>query len=337
MQPGRSTLHICIFYHGKQTPAILPVLRKRGIPIVHSLHEYKLACPVYTLQRHGKNCELCVQGSLLNSIRHRCKDKSISRSLIMALESKTGRVLGDVRHVDRFICVSDFQREIIGRAGVPQEKLASLHNFIDPANYAVPVSNEGYFLYFGRIEKLKGLQTLVNAFAETGQNLIVAGEGSWKTDLVQKIADLPNISFIGFQSGQRLAKLIQNAGAVVVPSEWYENCPMSVLEAKAYGKPVIGARIGGIPELVRHGVDGFLFEAGNTNDLIGALNGMETVDHDAFAQASRSDAEARFSAASYLDSLMNIYIEAVQSRTEKTNRNRPKSVTEYRVKSDTYT
>ena len=302
-------LHI---YHGKQTPAILPVLKRRGIAIVHSLHEYKLACPVYTLQRHGKKCELCVQGSSLNSVRHRCKDRSLIRSLVMAAESSAARLLGDVRLIDRFVCVSDFQREIMTRAGIPAHKLVTLHNFVRTADHEISHSNDGYLLYFGRIEKLKGIATLVDAVTETGQKLVIAGDGAYTPDLLARTAGLADVTHVGFQSGKNLADLIARAKAVVVPSEWYENCPMSLLEAKASGKPVVGARIGGIPELVRDGKDGFLFEAGDTRDLVRALRALEASDQAILSRAARQDAESRFSDKTHLEALTKIYSGARQ-------------------------
>ncbi|MGR3661860.1 MAG: glycosyltransferase family 4 protein [Paracoccaceae bacterium] len=297
-------LHI---YHGKQTPAILPVLRRRGIPVVHSLHEYKLACPTYTLQRHGQNCEKCITGSTLNGILHRCKDGSALRSAVMVAEFWTARMLGDVRLVDRFLCVSEFQRQLMGRAGLPSEKLHLLHNFVDTDGDEPAPDHGGYLLYFGRLEKLKGLPTLIEAVAKTGQRLVIAGEGDWRGAMQERIWDLPNVEYAGFQSGAKLQHLIRRAKAVVVPSEWYENCPMSVLEAMAQGRPVVDARIGGIPELVTDGKTGFLFEPGNVDDLVRALNAIDSADQAALSSFARRDAEKRFSARHYLTALLRHY------------------------------
>lgn len=298
-------LHI---YHGKQTPAILPVLKARGIRIVQSLHEYKLACPVYTLQRNGKPCELCVQGSSLNSIRHRCKDNSALRSFVMAAEQMTSRMLGDVRLVDQFICVSEFQRRIMERTGIPGSKLTTLYNFVDTSAFRADSGHDGYLLYFGRIEELKGVPTLIEAVRRTGQRLLIAGDGAWRSEMLRRIEGLNNVEYLGFQSGPLLQQLIARSRAVIVPSEWNENCPMSVLEAKALGRPIIGARIGGIPELIRDRVDGFLFEPGNCTDLVATLNAMERADHAQLSQNARMDAEARFSRDRHLAALTSLYM-----------------------------
>jgi len=231
----------------------------------------------------------------------------------MTVESKTARLLGDIRLVDQFICVSDFQRNIMAKSGVPNEKLATLHNFVETTKAAEPATNKGYLLYFGRIEELKGLQTLIAATAKTQHDLIIAGNGSWEPELVREVEKWPNIKFVGFQSGKPLDKLINNASAVVVPSEWYENCPMSLLEAKASGISVIGARMGGIPELIRNGKDGFLFEPGDIDSLAKSLNAFDAADHTELVNAARADAKARFSAWSHYKALMNIYAHARRS------------------------
>lgn len=297
-------LHI---YHGKQTPAILQTLKARGIPIIHSLHEYKLACPVYTMQRNGSACEKCVTGTRLNCIRHRCKDGSYLRSAVMAAEFYTSRLLGDVRLVDRFLCVSDFQRRVMAGAGISDDKLFTLHNFVDIPSTDLLSGHDDYLLYFGRLEILKGLATLIKAAARTGRRLLIAGDGSWRPEMERQIRNLPNVEYLGFCAGPELTQLTCRAKAVVVPSQWYENCPMSVLEAMALGRPVIGARIGGIPELIENGRSGFLFEPGNIPDLIDAFTRLDSADHPAMCRAARRRAESRFSAVRYQNVLLSHY------------------------------
>jgi len=297
-------LHI---YHGKLTPSILPVLKSRGIPIVQTLHEYKMACPVYTMLRHGRNCDACVEGSNLNSIRHRCKDKSVVKSAIMAAEMKLSRMLGDVNLVDRFICVSEFQRDIMIRAGLPEKKLVTLHNFVRSSSEVQCGDTDDYFLFFGRIETLKGLPTLLDAVAQSRQRLLIVGDGSWKPEMLKRVHSQPNVDYMGFKDGVELATLIARAKAVVVPSEWYENCPMSILEAKAMGRPVIAANIGGIPELVRDGVDGFLFRSGDPVDLCKALDRFKMASHQNLSQNALLDVAQRFSSDVHLTALLGIY------------------------------
>jgi glycosyltransferase involved in cell wall biosynthesis len=299
-------LHI---YYGRLTAAILDPLRSWGIPIVQSLHEYKLVCPVYTMERNGAICEDCVTGSTLNLLRHRCKGGSLARSAVVFAEHHAARLQGDVRKIDRFICVSDFQRDLLVRAGLPGDRISTLHNFVDPILLApeLMVPREDYFLYFGRIERLKGLPTLIDAAAKTGLPLRIAGTGAWHDEMQNRIADLPNVSYLGFVSGEPLRRLVAGARAVVVPSEWYENCPMSVLEAKAVGTPVVGARIGGIPELVRDGLDGFLFTPGDGVDLARALEDIAQAEAAELGAQARADIDQRFTPSVHLASLLAVY------------------------------
>lgn len=299
-------LHI---YYGKLTPSILPVLAAAGIPVVQSLHDYKLACPVYTLQRDGRLCDLCVEGSSLNVLRHRCKDGSLVRSAVMFTEHHLSRIQGDVRLVDRLICVSAFQHSVFRRAGLPADKLTVLHNSVDTAGIRPFSGNRKaeHLVYIGRIEESKGLPTLLDAVEATGDRLIVAGTGGWEEALRRRAAANPAVDYRGFVSGENLWALLRDARAVVVPSVVFDICPMSVLEAKAAGTAVVGADIGGIPELIEDGVDGVLFEPGSTTGLVAALRRLEGLGVEALGTAAREDVERRFSHAAHLERLEDIY------------------------------
>ena len=296
-------LHI---YHGKQTPAILGVLRRHRIPVVHTLHEYKLACPVYTMEHNSKPCEACLGTLGLPALSHRCKSNSLTASAVMLAEFHFARALGDRRLIDRFICVSDFQRQIMIRAGIAPSKLHVLHNFVAPPKRTAPIPGS-YFLYLGRIEALKGLPTLVHAAEKTKCELVIAGNGQWTKGLQDRITNLPNIRFVGFQDAKGIRALLNGARAVVVPSEWYENCPMSVLEAKAHGRAVIATRIGGIPELVRDGKDGLLCETGQVGQLAQAIEAMTPDRAAEFGKNAFEDAQKRFSPGTHLARLIAHY------------------------------
>lgn len=299
-------LHI---YYGRLTAAIFGPLKARNIPIVQSLHDYKLACPIHSLARDGQICEDCISGSTLNLIRNRCKG-TLGRSAVILAEYYASRLQGDVANIDRFICVSEFQRRMLARSGIPEGKMVTLHNFVDPQQLQPKgkIERENYFLYFGRIEKLKGLPTLIDAVRRTGSPLRIAGTGAWSEEMRAEIADMPNVEYLGFTSGEPLRRLVAQARAVVVPSECYDICPMSVLEAKAVGTPVVGARIGGIPELVRDGEDGFLFDPGDVEDLCRALEDMRGADTEGMANSARSDVNERFSPDVHLAALLDIYM-----------------------------
>ncbi len=308
-------LHI---YYGRLTTSILNPLRAKCGAIVQTLHEYKLACPVYTLERDGNPCEICVTNGPLNAVRYRCKNGSFAASAAMYAEFRISRALGDISKIDTLICVSDFQRALLERAGVPETKLTTLHNFVDTTDIRVSRLSEkrSYILYFGRIEQLKGIKTLILAAKQSGAELVIAGDGTWTQQMKEQIKGT-DVRYVGFQTGDALATLIREARAVVVPSEWYENCPMSVLEAKAAGTPVIGANIGGIPELIRDGVDGLLFPSGDVAALAKALERVAEADISEWGTAARKDIDARFSADQHYDRLVEIYRQAQAKRRSK--------------------
>ncbi len=304
-EPSIDIAHLHIYY-GKLTTAILHTLKKHNIPIIQSLHEYKLACPIYTMELNGNVCEKCIKGNNFHCVINKCKNSSYLQSTIMATESYISKALGDVRHIDLFLSVSEFHRNIMLKSGIPSTKLEVLHNFVDTDKYKTEHINLDYFLYFGRIEKLKGIETLISAFKGSPHKLKIIGDGSYLTPMLERISGLNNIEYLGFKEGDDLISYISNAKSVIVPSEWYENCPMNVLEAKALGRPVIGANIGGIPELIRDEIDGYIFEPGDVDGLIDKINKVS----DQFTNMSvlaREDAINRFSKKAYLDKLLAFY------------------------------
>lgn len=299
-------LHI---YYGRLTASILPVLRKHRIPVVQTLHEYKLACPTYTLERNGTLCDDCIHGSTLNLLKHRCKNGSFAHSAVVLAEHWLSRLQGAIHLVDHFICISDFQLEVMKRAGIPAEKMTRLHNFVNVDEFH-PVAagqKEDYLLYFGRIEQLKGVPTLVEAAKRTGSKLKIAGTGSWEPQLKSAIQGHENIEALGFVGGSDLNRLVAKAKAVIVPSEWHEPFGLTVIEAKASGTPVIASNRGGIPELIDSGVDGLLFEAGNIDDLASAIQKLDNIDTVMMGNNARNDAVVKFSPARHLSSLVDIY------------------------------
>lgn len=300
-------LHI---YYGTLTASILEPLKRANIPIVQTLHEYKLVCPVYTLEHQGQPCNKCVTGTPLNAIVKRCKNGSLIDSTIRVAENLISRKLGDIRLVDRFISVSDFHRRKMIEGGVPEHKLATIHNFVDTDAIQESEQDSGYALYFGRIEKLKGIGTLLRAFKNVPFRLVIAGEGNSLDHFKQMAAelDLCNVEFVGFKSGDSLTRLIREARFCVVPSEWYENCPMSVLEAMAHGKPVVASDIGGIPELIRNGVDGYLFEPKSVEQLAEHCTRLaDRKNARALGHNARRNAVDNFSKAAHYQKIMDVY------------------------------
>lgn len=237
----------------------------RECRIIYTAHDYQLICPNHMMNNPvtHENCENCMDGHFISCTKGKCIHESIVKSAIGTAEAYFWRWKGVYRYIDKVICCSEFIKKKLDRNPVFKEKTITLHNFIDKVP-AEKVVKKDYVLYFGRFSREKGIYTLIKAAESLPEiNFIFAGVG----ECTEQIESVPNIKNVGFQSGEDLNNLICEARFSVCPSEWYENCPFSVMESQIYGTPVIGARIGGIPELIKEGVTGELFESGNVAEL----------------------------------------------------------------------
>lgn len=249
------------------TPSILLEIcrwrKKRGrrCPIVYTAHDYQLVCPNHMCRSPKGNCDACVSGRVWHCARNRCIHDSRAKSILGAVEAALWRTLGGYRNIDRIICCSAFLKEKLDYHPHLRGKTVVLPNFL-PGKREKRVGAGEYVLYFGRFSTEKGLTTLMEAAKRLPQiPFAFAGSGEvipW---------ELPNVCNVGFRQGEELKALIRNARFAVCPSQWYENCPFSILESLQMGVPVLGADIGGIPELIRPGENGDLFESGNVEAL----------------------------------------------------------------------
>lgn len=300
------------------TTSIIDVCKKHVIPCIVTLHDYKLACPSYTMLNHGKPCQKCSGGRLYNCLFSRCHKNSLSASLVSTAEAYFNHLLGKYRQANFLVCPSEFLLERMVESGIPREKLLCIPNGVDPSKFAPVYDDNGYFLYLGRLSYEKGIKTLIESVKDVGMKLMVVGEGPEKENLLELTRELAldNVSFEGYKSGKELEKLIQGAAFVVVPSEWYENASMVVLESMAYGKPVIGSRMGGIPEQVADGETGILFDAGDQSQLKSSIQSLvsDKAKRQEMGRAARSRLEGRFSLNLHCEQLLNLYKNAIQGR-----------------------
>ncbi|MES2502731.1 MAG: glycosyltransferase family 4 protein [Pseudomonadota bacterium] len=299
-------VHCHNIYH-QLTPSIIGAAKKLGVPVVLTLHDYKPVCPTYNRLQNGQPCSKCLDGDFSQVLRNKCADGSLGKSALLYLEATVQRLLGNYEKVDAFIAPSQFMQQAIAKR-IPEHRIKQLYNGIDTNAVSANQADEGYVLYIGRLVPEKGVETLLKAHA-TSENkwaLKVAGTGPM-LDVLK--AQYSSSIFIGHLGGDTLKATIEKASVVVVPSEWYENCPMSVLEAMAYGKPVVGSRMGGIPELIEDGKTGLLYEAGNVNELAAAINKLMVSDklRQEMGAAGRQRVIQNFSLDKHHKGLIEIY------------------------------
>lgn len=253
--------------HNHLTPAILPALRRAGIPVVWTLHDFKLVCPENSFLSGDRICEECKGGRFYRCTVNRCKKASLAASLLASLEAYAHQPLRIPKRVARFIAPSQFLRDKFVEFGWPAERLTVLPNFLPHVQRETPELGD-YGIYLGQLRKIKGLFTLLEAL-EPDTPFHILGEGPEEATLKQRAQELGlrGTKFLGHLSGDDLEREMEGAAYGVLPSECYENLPFSVMELMALGKPVVGSRVGGIPELIRHDETGFLFEAGHPEDL----------------------------------------------------------------------
>jgi glycosyltransferase involved in cell wall biosynthesis len=263
-------VHIHGFIHEMST-SILPALKRAGLPVVQTLHDYKIVCPNTTFVSQEEVCERCRGHRYYNIVLHRCKRDSLMASVLAGAEMYFHELFRlYMPNVDLFISPSLFLADKVREHGV-RKPIETIPNFINPEQFHPSYDPENYFLFAGRLVRTKGILTLLEAMrsVKTTAELRIAGSGELEEELraYARAYGLNNVRFVGHLNTEQLTRTMQRALFTVVPSEWYENYSMTVIESLACGTPVIGATIGGIPEQVRDGVNGLLFESGNAAQL----------------------------------------------------------------------
>jgi len=310
--------------YGRLTTSVLDLLFKKNIPIVMTLHDYKLVCPSYKLMSGDRVCEDCKGGKYYNAMLNKCHKDSLLASAIYSFESWFNDFFKKYKkNVCFFIAPSQFLRNKLIEFGWSANQIVYIPNYIVTHDFIPNYDSENYLLYIGRLSGEKGIGTLIKAFKavkEKNIQLMIVGDGPERESLVKRAKEDNRIQFTGYLSGKELGEATQNAKAVVVPSEWYENAPISILEAFAYGKPVIGAMIGGIPEMIDEGKNGFLFESGSVKDLTEKINKFLEYSNSDIAEmgkAARKKAEDKYNPEIHYEKLIKVYKNAISMKTGK--------------------
>jgi glycosyltransferase involved in cell wall biosynthesis len=317
--------HLHLFWGGLSS-SILEVLKRKHVPIVHTAHDYRMVCPAYLFKDgKGNHCARCKNGKFYQCILHRCSKGSLVESLIMTLEMyyRNWR-RHPAKFIDGIIFVSNFSKNkhIEFDERFVNTKTLVLYNCPDELVKEIDVSNlrasYNYFLFYGRLSSEKGVPNLIRAFEQFPNLLLkIVGTGPMEEKLKRYCIEhnVSNISFEGFKSGQELYEMVANAMYVCVPSECYENNPMTIVESYSLRTPVLGANIGGISEIVKEGETGFTFESGNLESLKSAIGRASTVmpqDYIRLKDNAYSFAELNFSRESHKEKLLAFYKELIE-------------------------
>lgn len=291
--------------HTQISPIIAEIANKEKIQVVWTLHDYKLLCPRYDCLRNGEIiCEDCFDGDKTSCKKFKCMKGSTLASLIGYMEALKWNRERLEANTDIFICPSQFMANKMIQGGFRKDKMKVLCNFIDIERCKInDYTKEDYYCFIGRLSHEKGIKTLLKAANQLPYKLKIIGGGPL-FDEMKKLAS-PNIELVGFKQWDEIKALVSKARFSVIPSEWYENNPLSVIEAQCLGTPVLGARMGGIPELIEEGISGMTFTSKDIEDLKEKIKRMFETSFDYQNIALKS--QEKYNADKYYNELIKIY------------------------------
>ena len=296
------------------SPSIYHVLHGLGIPVIQCVHDFRPLCSNGLFYTEGQCCERCKGGNYLQGVVHRCYRKSYFVSGLYAFTLGVNRLANVMDKISAFICLNEFYRSKFLEVGVPSTKLFVRPNSMEapPVMPAPAPESRQYAGYFGRLSPEKGLLTLLQAFEQAAPaRLKIAGTGPMESELKQYIRDkkLDNVELVGFLEGPEKARFLSGALFAVIPSEWHENFPVVALESFAAGRPILASRMGGLPSIVVDGETGFLFTAGNANEIAEKVRFMfsHPVEADRMGRRAREIVETKYSPERSYQELLNIF------------------------------
>jgi glycosyltransferase involved in cell wall biosynthesis len=311
--------HVHLIWGGL-TASILSVLRKHGIPIVHTVHDYRLICPAYLyLDGKGRICELCKINKYFMCWLKKCSKNNFIQSMMMCIEMYFRNIVfKPSKMIDLFIFPSNFikQKHFEYLPNLKKKNCVVVPN-MTIIQSGVLAEKGGYILYYGRLSWEKGILTLLGAMKRMSNiKLVVVGKGEQEKELKEYVMSdkIKNVIFVGFKYGEELDEFVQKANFVIVPSEWYENNPMSIIESYSLGTPVIGSNIGGIPEMIKDKETGYLFEPHNAEDLYRKIQmglSLSKVEYIKLCHCAYEFAKIHFSEEAYYNKLMQCYISVI--------------------------
>lgn len=297
------------------SPSIYHACYKNGVPVVQTLHNYRLLCPQASLYRNGRACHDCVGRLPWPAFLHACYHSSRSQTAVVAAMLGGHRLIGTWRErVNVFIALSMFAKAKFVQAGIPPHKIVVKPNFYDGETFGTLGTERSGALFVGRFTEDKGIRTLLRAWRGSTTPLRAVGDGPLLAEAEQ--TDMPSVSLLGWKSEQDVSAEMARASFLVVPSHLYEGSPMVIQEAFAHGLPVIASRLGSLAEIVRDGRTGLHFEAGDAQDLAEKVRWAEAHrnEMEQMGRNARLEHERKYTPERNFDMLMDIYQHVIQGR-----------------------
>lgn len=302
------------------SPSVLFVAKKYNIPVIVTLHNYRLLCSNALLLRDGKVCELCINEKLpTHGIKYKCYRSSALESALVTNITGIHKIMGTWKNkVHTYIALTEFAKNkfLNSSLNIGTEQIAVIPNFSDDPGFET-IQRENFFLYVGRISNEKGISILLECFAQIPQhNLIVAGIGPDLEKHMENYGSYSNIKFVGMQQKNQVLQLMKRCQALVFPSIWYEGLPFTIIESFSVGTPVIASNIGSMSELITHGYNGLHFKVNDVQDLKDSILNFPIIDSEKtkMSRQARETFERLYSQESYFNSIINIYKKAIESK-----------------------
>ncbi len=290
------------------SPSVYYATFSKKVPIIQTVHNFRLLCPAATFVKNGEICEECVDKGIMYAVKNRCYRESFVQTLIVTLMLKIHRMFGVYKKIN-YIALTDFNREKLKNLVNDYEKIYVKPNFMKK-NEGYAERNIGdYFLFLGRLDELKGIHTLIDAWGVLDEKLIVIGDGP-ERDCIERIVKekkMKNISLKGFIEREEALEYLKRSKALIVPSEWYEGLPMTIIEAFSCGVPVIGSRIGNIEAVIEDKYNGLLFDFKDKNKLIEVVKNFESEENKLLSKSAYTLFIKNYSAKLNYEKLSEIY------------------------------
>nr|WP_254207727.1 glycosyltransferase family 4 protein [Paenibacillus sp. AK121] len=300
------------------SPSVYHACERLRIPVVQTLHNYRLICPAATFMRGNEVCEKCLHGTLLHSIRHGCYRGSQLQTIPVAAMIKFNELIGTWQHkVSRYIALTEFARDKFAESGIPLDRIAVKPNFVHHQTVKAKYDpNDRYLLFVGRISAEKGVRNLLQAWSQLedrgGLRLVIIGDGPEKAELAAAHQQ-EDIRFLGKQDGDTVLDCMSRAMYVMVPSIWYEGFPMTIVESYSVGTPVLCSRIGALEEVVEDGVTGFHFQHDDLENIKTVIRrAVAYENYAAMRQKVAQNYAAHYTEEVNVKQLLAIYSEAME-------------------------